>query len=237
MSYSSAHETSDLRAYAFEGGTLRARGRVAFLRCLRPSPLPDPSSQFSWRTLVPHSQEPRMRPTNRAQRHPRLRRARPRRPQCRLLAPQRGPLSLRRERDRGTTGDPAPESEELRQREYALDACYGRRGELRRRHNRKKDHGRDYPGDFVAPGGPLGAGEEMDREPRSGVREKKGDRDRLIRLAQSHPEWVLGFEDETWFSRFERPSLHSWEQAGQPKRLQKEARKDDSEPKALLLRA
>lgn len=74
----------------------------------------------------------------------------------------------------------------------------------------------------------------MDREPRSGIREKKGDRDRLIRLAQTHPEWVLGFEDETWFSRFERPSLHSWEQAGQPMRLlQKEARKDDPEPKAL----
>jgi hypothetical protein len=27
----------------------------------------------------------------------------------------------------------------------------------------------------------------MDREPRSGVREKKGDRDRLIRLAEIHP--------------------------------------------------
>ena len=74
----------------------------------------------------------------------------------------------------------------------------------------------------------------MDREPGSGVRPKKGDRDRLIRLAQTHPEWVLGFEDETWFSRFERPSLHSWEQTGQPMHLlQKEARKDDPEPKAL----
>jgi transposase len=44
----------------------------------------------------------------------------------------------------------------------------------------------------------------------------------------------LGFEDETWFSRFERPSLHSWEQAGRPVRLlQKEASKDDPDPKAL----
>jgi hypothetical protein len=44
----------------------------------------------------------------------------------------------------------------------------------------------------------------------------------------------LGFEDETFFSRFERPSLHSWEQSGQPMRLlQKEASKDDPEPKAL----
>ena len=44
----------------------------------------------------------------------------------------------------------------------------------------------------------------------------------------------MGFEDEVWFSRFERPSLHSWAEAGEPTRLvQKEARKDDPDPKAL----
>jgi hypothetical protein len=44
----------------------------------------------------------------------------------------------------------------------------------------------------------------------------------------------LGFEDESWFSRFERPSLHSWADATKPVRLlEKEARKDDPEPKAL----
>ncbi len=45
----------------------------------------------------------------------------------------------------------------------------------------------------------------------------------------------MGFEDETWFSRFERPSLHSsWAGATKPVRLlEKEARKDDPEPKAL----
>jgi hypothetical protein len=75
----------------------------------------------------------------------------------------------------------------------------------------------------------------MDREPGSGVREKKGDRDRLIRLAEGHPEWaLLGFEDEARFSRFERPSVHSWERTGRPVRLlEKEARKDDPDPKAL----
>jgi transposase len=63
---------------------------------------------------------------------------------------------------------------------------------------------------------------------------EKGDRDRLIRLAESHPEWALGFEDESWFSLFERPSVHSWTEAGEPVRLlQKEPRKDDPEPKAL----
>jgi transposase len=44
----------------------------------------------------------------------------------------------------------------------------------------------------------------------------------------------LGFEDETWFSRFERPSLHSWVEAGRPTRLiEKTPRKDDPEKKAL----
>ena len=73
----------------------------------------------------------------------------------------------------------------------------------------------------------------MDREPRPRVRQEKRALQRLIRLAEDNPEWVLGYEDETWWSRFEQPSLHSWAEAGEPMHLlQKEARKDDPEPKA-----
>jgi hypothetical protein len=80
----------------------------------------------------------------------------------------------------------------------------------------------------------LGTSQALDGEPRSRVCSKKGARDRLIRLAQSRPEWVLGFEDETCFSRLERPSLHSWTDAGHLRRLiEKELSKDDSQPKAL----
>lgn len=45
----------------------------------------------------------------------------------------------------------------------------------------------------------------------------------------------MGFEDESWFSRFERPSLHSWVDATKaPVRLlEQQPRKDDPEPKAL----
>ena len=44
----------------------------------------------------------------------------------------------------------------------------------------------------------------------------------------------MGFEDEVWFSRFERPSLHTWADAGKPMRLiEKEVMRDDPEPKAL----
>jgi transposase len=74
----------------------------------------------------------------------------------------------------------------------------------------------------------------VDRKPRSRVREEKGALKRLIRLAESSPEWVVGFEDETWWSRFERANLRSWREARRQMRLvEKEATKDDPDPKAL----
>jgi hypothetical protein len=74
----------------------------------------------------------------------------------------------------------------------------------------------------------------VDREPRPRVRQEKRALRRLIRLAQGNPHWALGYEDETWWSRFEQPSLHSWAEAGEPMRLlRKEAKKDDPDPKAL----
>jgi hypothetical protein len=53
----------------------------------------------------------------------------------------------------------------------------------------------------------------------------------LIGLAESRPEWVVGFLDETWFSRLARPALHSWSEAGEPLRLieQSVAKDDPSE--------
>jgi DDE superfamily endonuclease len=63
----------------------------------------------------------------------------------------------------------------------------------------------------------------------------------LIRLAERHPEWVLGFQDEVWWSRLARPELHAW--AGEePLRLHEPPPDpEDREAKALacygLLRA
>jgi DDE superfamily endonuclease len=74
----------------------------------------------------------------------------------------------------------------------------------------------------------------MDYQPRPRICPKKGARDRLIRLAATHPEWALGFEDESWFSRLACPSLHSWTEAGQPWHLVEQSLpKDDPDPKAL----
>lgn len=83
----------------------------------------------------------------------------------------------------------------------------------------------------------------MDHQPRSRVRTKKSARDRLIRLAASHPTWVLGFQDEVWWSRLARPSLQTWVEEDDRLRLVEQAvAKDDPDPKALacyglLLRA
>jgi transposase len=74
----------------------------------------------------------------------------------------------------------------------------------------------------------------VDHQPRSGVRAEKSARDRLIRLVATHPTWVLGFEDEVWWSRLAQPALHSWAEADQPLRLVEQViAKDDPDPKAL----
>jgi len=63
---------------------------------------------------------------------------------------------------------------------------------------------------------------------------KKARRDRLIRLAQAHPDWLLGFEDEVWWSRLARPTLHAWQDDAHPLRLSEHTvARDDPDPKAL----
>jgi len=81
----------------------------------------------------------------------------------------------------------------------------------------------------------------LDYQSRPGVRPKKRRRDRLIRLAATHPDWAIGFADEVWWTRVRQPSLHSW--TDQPLRLvEPSVANDDPDPKALacyglLLRA
>jgi transposase len=63
---------------------------------------------------------------------------------------------------------------------------------------------------------------------------KKAQRDRLIRLAQQHPDWLLGFEDEVWWSRLAHPALHAWQDADHPYRLvEQSVARDDPDPKAV----
>ena len=55
-----------------------------------------------------------------------------------------------------------------------------------------------------------------------------------MRWAAAHPAWLLGFEDEVWWSRVARPALHAWADADQPLRLVEQAvANDDPDKKAL----
>jgi transposase len=55
-----------------------------------------------------------------------------------------------------------------------------------------------------------------------------------MRLAASHPDWVLGFEDEVWWSRVSQPQVSSWTPSGQPLRLvEQSVATADPDPKAL----
>ncbi len=55
----------------------------------------------------------------------------------------------------------------------------------------------------------------------------------MIRLAASHPDWVLGFQDECWWSRLAQPDLHTWTDTGPLRLLERARPKDDPDPKAL----
>lgn len=62
---------------------------------------------------------------------------------------------------------------------------------------------------------------------------KKHARDRLMRLAAAHPEWVLGFQDECWWSRLAQPNLHAWSGAEPLRLLELDRPREDPDRKAL----
>jgi hypothetical protein len=56
----------------------------------------------------------------------------------------------------------------------------------------------------------------------------------LIALAERHPEYALGFQDEVWWSRVTQPTMHAWAAADSALRLvEQTAPKDDPDRKAL----
>jgi len=53
-------------------------------------------------------------------------------------------------------------------------------------------------------------------------------------LAKRKPDWAFGYQDETWWSRFSHPALHSWTEGEEfLKLIEQVHRKDDSDPKAI----
>jgi transposase len=79
----------------------------------------------------------------------------------------------------------------------------------------------------------LAASEALDHESGPRLPEEKKRRDSLIALAERQG-WVVGYQDEVWWSRVSQPNLHSWSEKDEPLRLQELSKnKDDPDPKAL----
>src|SRR5262249_35074581 len=127
----------------------------------------------------------------------------------------------------------APEPTGLRQSTQHLDVGPGGPGLPRPGLDAPGVEPGHHPPGHRASGRVLEAGKPLDHQPRPRLRAKKKARDRLIRLAATHPEWVLGFQDECWWSRLAQPNLHAWA-TDDPLRLQELAAcKEDTDPKAL----
>jgi len=53
-------------------------------------------------------------------------------------------------------------------------------------------------------------------------------------LAKQKPDWAFGYQDETWWSRFAHPDLHSWAESDQfLKLIEQTPQKNDPDPKAI----
>ena len=80
----------------------------------------------------------------------------------------------------------------------------------------------------------MDKGEALDYQPRPRLREEKKRRKRLIQIAESQADWAYSFQDETWWSRFSHPDLHSWVENEQFTKLVEQVyTKNDPDPKAL----
>jgi hypothetical protein len=55
----------------------------------------------------------------------------------------------------------------------------------------------------------------------------------LIALATAHDDWVVGFADETWWSRVARPALHAWTEGPPVRLIEPCVARADPDPKAL----
>jgi hypothetical protein len=78
------------------------------------------------------------------------------------------------------------------------------------------------------------ARQALDYQSRRGIQPQKKQRDRLIALAETHPDWAIGFGDDVWGSRVAQPTVRTWQEPAQPMRLvEQEVPAADPDPKAL----
>src|SRR5262249_43039039 len=111
-----------------------------------------------------------------------------------------------------------PQPARLRQAHQPLDAGPRRRGLPRAGVDGTGAERRGHPPGPEAVGHRLEAGQALADQPRPGVRRQKKVRDELIARAAADPAWVLGYQDEVWWTRLAQPELFAWAGA-EPLRL------------------
>src|SRR5512144_2433402 len=179
-------------------------------RGLYPASLPSPAAQRTGPTTCPDRRRPRLWHADR-----------PRRPAC--LRPRGAGLPASKAHDsarptRGLAQGPRRGSACLAasiaarpgQADQPVDAGVGRRSLPREGLDHAPPQPRDPAPGSEASGRRLEACQALADEPRPPVRAKKKLRDELIARAAARPDWVLGFQDETWWTRLAQPEVHAW---------------------------
>src|SRR5947209_9111026 len=226
------HEASPVRASAHGRRARCPEGGLALVRRLHPSSQPDLAGQCSWRDPACHCPAAGVRLPAGPQHHPGLQRARHGGPAGAQPPQPHHPHHLRRGWSRATPGAGPSQPAGLRVSHQCLDARSVSRRERPPGIDAIPGERRDHSAGNQAVGHRLEAGEALDHQSRPGIHSKKRRCDWLIRLAARHPDWVLGFGDETWWTRVKQPSLHTW--SDEPVRLvEQSVAKDDPDPKAL----
>src|SRR5262245_5688633 len=203
-------EATPLRSSPYRGRAGRGAGRPALRRRLHPAPLPDPGGQRQGAAARPDRRRPRLRHPDRPRCPPRLPRRRRRLLAAQVQGPQDRPHRLAAVARRGPARPVAPVPPRLRQADQPVDARPGGPGLPRAGLDPAPCQRRDDPAGPEAPGGVLEAGQALAHLPRPAVRAKKKVRDELIARAAARPDWVLGWQDETWWTRLAQPDLFAW---------------------------
>src|SRR5215510_12655071 len=211
MGYPGRYETSPRCSCAHRRGAHHPENRSALVGWRAGASLPDGVGQRAWRAGAADRRASGRRRENSAPTPPALPSAGAEGGAAGLLptAPA-ATTSLRGGARRAGTRALAPPPARLWPSHECMDARPRRRGPVRPRPDRPPGQWRSDPHDAAAPGHWLETRQTLDHQSRSRIRAKTRRRDRLITLAQAHPEWALSFADDGWWSRLAQPQLHAW---------------------------
>ncbi len=220
MWYIPRHETSNLCSAFHRRRTTEAGYRPALVRGLCPAPLPNPARQCTRRAGWPDCPNSWLRRPNRAQCHSSVQHPRPCRPNARLLHapsdahavfdPRREQLRALLHRSPRNFGKPTS----LWTLDLVAEVAYA-----------EGMTPRPVSGETIrqalAPRGRLEAGQDVDHQPRPGVRAKKTAR-------PADPAGGRGTRTGCWASRtrsggagWRCPALHAWAAGDEPMRLRR----------------